>query len=579
MLTFNDEDTSRWCRIARGISMPDQSIKASLDATASTSMLPEPVVDREVTLGRLRAVMAMGEVGDAGWERRRQRLESWRKDQEGSVPSIADSPPSPVPELEDEPVTSAGDQAADMNACSLRIQTGWHGVGGTDGFDERLGGGLVSHGVHEWIGDASDRWQDEGEQPRRTKRVGSEWLPHLGPICAVVHRIGIARREQGLSAPTVAWIGRCCRPTSWSLVPNRRPVHPVLEPGSKIRMAVSPEPVGSLLSRTLVVQPPGDRVECRRWILEHAIRNPGIDVAVTDGRGFSPLDTRRLQVAMAARRDAGRAPITVMIVRPPEDLKVRSAATTRWSVRSRSSCFSSGSVGSSPRHESPGWQVRLCRVRMPQAIGMNAARHQIVAEIFPDWDRPGPGGGGDRILKDTMYNSSLETTDHVATSRPRIHASGRYSGVGDSTASAPGAVVSGSFRGDPPSILRSGSRSSPTSTAWGRWECRETRGARRESLHVESGPKVGADRDRSGSDGSITDSAGSEGGESDGSKGSGASKTPGELITGTHHPEEKHGRKCERRGDRVPRAAGEPNGEGLLFSGAKSGSPGGNGGG
>ncbi len=581
MPTFNDEDTSRWCRIARGISMPDQSIiKASLDATASTSLPPGPVVDRELTLGRLRAVMAMGEAGEAGWERRRQRLESWRKDQQGSEPSIDGSSPNSVAELEDEPVSSADDQAADVNACSLRIETGWHGVGGTDGFDDRLGGGLVSHGVHEWIGDASDRWQGEGERSRPKKRVGSEWLPHLGPICAVVHRIGIARREQGLSPPTVAWIGRCCRPTSWSLVPNRRPVHPVLEPGEKIRMAVSPDPVGSLLSRALVVQPPGDRVECRRWILEHAIRNPGIDVAVTDGRGFSPLDTRRLQVAMAARRDAGRSPITVMIVRPPEDLEVRSAATTRWLVRSRaSSCFPAGSVVSPSRHESQGWQIRLCRVRMPQAIGMDAARHQVVAEVLPDWDRPDSGGGGDRIVKDSICISSPEITGHVVTNRTRIHEVDRYSDVGDSTGFDPEGVVSGSFRGDPPSVLRSGSRSSSASTTWGRWECRETREATCESVHVESGPNVGSDRVRSGSGGSITESAGSGGSESKDSKGSGASKSPGEFIGGTHESDEKRGRKCRRGGDRVRRAAGKPNGEGLLFSGTKSGSPGGNGGG
>ena len=580
MPTFNDEDTSRWCRIARGISMSDQSIiKTSADSTASSFSPDEASVKREVTLDRLRAVLAVGAAGDAGWDRRRQRLESWRKDQRGSESAI-DSPSSKsVSEREDEPMASAGDLAAGRHGFPLRIETGWHGIGGTDGFDARLGGGLVSHGVHEWIGDASDRFEDGGAASPRKKRIGSDWLPYLGPICAVVHRIGIERREQGRSAPTIAWIGRCCRPTSWSLVSNRRPNHPVLEPGKKVRTAVSPEPVGTLLSRTLVVQPPGDRVESRRWILEHAIRNPGIDVAVADGRGFSPLDTRRLQVAMSARRDAGRSPITVMLVRPPEDLKVRSAATTRWLVRSRPPCSSPGPNASSPRRESQGWQVELCRVRMPQAIGMDAARHQVVAEITPDWDRPGLGGGSDPSVKKTISMSRTETIGHVTSSRTRIREAGGHPGFDDSIASDPGSLVPSPFRGDPPSVLRIGSCSSSAPPTWGRWECRETGGTRSQSIDLESGSDPGLDRSPSAADESVTESSGSRVLESCGSKGTEESGPPFELIATTGGIDEGRRGRYERRGHRVQRASGKPNGEGLLFAGATLGSPGGNDGG
>ena len=53
MLTFNDEDTSRWCRIACGIDMPDQTIMKQTDDFVAPIASPEETmeVDREVTLG------------------------------------------------------------------------------------------------------------------------------------------------------------------------------------------------------------------------------------------------------------------------------------------------------------------------------------------------------------------------------------------------------------------------------------------------------------------------------------------------------------------------------------------------
>ena len=576
MLMFNDEDTSRWCRIACGIDMPDHTIMKQADdfVTSISSSEEKMVIDREATLDRLRAVLARGEIGDAGWDRRRRRLESWRQDQSASESLIEDSGPGTSPEMDAEPRSPEIRRDVEMETPDPRIETGGHGVGETDGFDVGLGGGLVSHGVHEWIGDASVRFGQTSEDPDRKKRTGHHWLPCLGPIFAVVHRLSSTRRGQGLSEPTVVWIGRRCRPTSWSLVSNRRPIHPVLEPGVTVRNATSPDPLAALLSRTLVVQPPGDRAESRRWVLEHSIRNPGIDVAVADGRGFSPLDTRRLQVAMSARRDAGRSPITVMLVRPPEDLGIRSAATTRWSVRSRPACSTAESAVGSPIPENQGWQVELCRVRMPQAIGMGAARHRIVAEITPDWDRPIRDDGIEPPLKKTL--SPSETIDDVPRSRNRIREVVNAPGLDGSPVPDSGSGVVGPLRGDPSPLLRIGSCSPSTSppTSGFTSGSRSRRGGRQTSGLPTT--LAGTDGNRMDSEERIDETSESRIADHIGSK---ESEPPFQLLADEARTRWRRGSSRGSGGDRVRGTPRHSDGEGLLFSGTTSRSPGGNGGG
>ena len=580
MLTFNDEDTSRWCRIACGIDMPDQTImKQTDDFVAPIASSEETMVaDREVTLDRLRAVLARGEIGDAGWDRRCRRLESWREDQAASDSGTEESRPGTSPEMDAEPMSPEIRRDVETETPDSRIETGWHGVGETDGFDVGLGGGLVCHGVHEWIGDASDRFGETRGNPGGKKRTGHHWLPCLGPICAVVHRLSSTRRGQGRSAPMVVWIGRRCRPTSWSLISNRRPIHPVLEPGATVRDSTSPDPLAALLSRTLVVQPPGDRVESRRWVLEHAIRNPAIDVAVADGRGFSPLDTRRLQVAMSARRDAGRPPITVMLVRPPEDLEIRSAATTRWSVRSRPPCSNVQSDAGSSIGESQGWRVELCRVRMPQAIGMDAARHRIVAEITPDWDRPVLDDGIESPSKKTL--SPSETIGDVPRSRNRIHEVVNAPGLDGSPVPDSGSGVVGPVRGDPSPFLRIGSCSPSASAPTSESTSGSTFGPRSRS---EDRPASGSPTTRSGTDGNRVDSDE----RIDGTPESRIAdriepegfEPPFELLADEGRTRWRRGSGRGSGGHRVPGTPRHSDGEGLLFSGTTSRSPGGNGGG
>ena len=134
---------------------------------------------------------------------------------------------------------------------------------------------------------------------------------------------------------------------------------------------------GRLLDHSLFITPPQDDRQARRWCLEQAVRATSIDAVVVDGSGFSPLDSRRLQVAIAERKRRDESPLLVLMVRPPCERLVRSSAITRWAVAS-----SSTECPDDPRVA--GWSVRLLRARMPQASP--SMENAVVGQVHAEWD-------------------------------------------------------------------------------------------------------------------------------------------------------------------------------------------------
>ncbi|MCP4835888.1 MAG: hypothetical protein GY895_14130 [Phycisphaera sp.] len=309
------------------------------------------------TLERLRAELAIREHGDSGWSRRRDRVRSWHAAQglaedgledRSGIDGDAEGAPAAREEEPD------GIDRPTIPGPVERLPTGWMRSGTGDhaslAIDDAIGGGLVVHGIHEWLGDAMPGPDPRIEASVRSRRepIREAWRPVLGPVCSFLHGLQAVRRSQGRPGPAVAWIGRRCRPTIWSLCADRWSNGTEACAGTDL--AVS----------SLMIVPPDDSATDRRWAVERAIRCHGVDVAVVDARGFTLLDTRRLQVAMGVRRDTGGSAVSVMLLRPPSDRGIRSSATTRWIVHPACS--------DSPGHAS----VSLVRVRMPQAVGMEA---------------------------------------------------------------------------------------------------------------------------------------------------------------------------------------------------------------
>ena len=309
------------------------------------------------TLERLRAELAIREHGDSGWSRRRDRVRSWHAAQ-----GLAEDGVEGRSEIDGDAgmVSVAGQEEPEgvdrptISGAVERLPTGWMRSGTGDEasstIDDAIGGGLVVHGIHEWLGDAMPGPDPRIDASSRSRRDPSReaWRPVLGPVCSFLHGLRGLRRSQGRPRPAVAWIGRRCRPTIWSLCADRWSGG--MEACAGTDLAVS----------SLMIVPPGDSATDRRWAVERAIRCQGVDVAVVDARGFTLLDTRRLQIAMGVRHDAGGSAVSVMLLRPPSDRGIRSSATTRWIVHPACS--------DSPGHAA----VSLVRVRMPQAVGMEA---------------------------------------------------------------------------------------------------------------------------------------------------------------------------------------------------------------
>ncbi len=324
--------------------------KTSMPKTASMH-------SRRSRLDRLRTAIASVGQGDGGWGR---CCEESIRDHESRDEEASDSNSNACESMGMDGFRGAtprdGIDMFDSSSDRASLGRRWDSESiarlrtGVRTLDERLDGGLVHHGIHELIGDAATV-QDLDSHGNRG-RIDDRWIPHLGPACSLSCRLSrISRRREGRTSRTF-WIGRRCRPGPWmltSLRPNR---------GGTTKDAI----------RSSWFIRPSDAAAARRWCVEQAIDTEGADLVVADGSGFSTLDTRRLQVAMARRADAGRSPVLVVLCRPASDWRLRSAATTRWHVESS---------------RRGGWRIQLRRWRAPQRIREPASPLEIVLGLHP----------------------------------------------------------------------------------------------------------------------------------------------------------------------------------------------------
>ena len=370
--------------------VPNGAVDASPSASSAASALP-----RRSVLAGLRAAIATatgdrlealsdgadaGGRGGRGWSRRRRLLDDWHRrlaEAEDADPieetfeMVASDTATTAIAVD----TDAGESlvisdranenepaTAPVTSSSMpspaRFPLGWRRVEADDSacsdqdeIDRWLGGGLVVSAIHELVGDA-DRWTarvvDQGTSS--AGRTGNDWIPCLGSACALLQRRWADHVARGRGAFRAVWI-----------VGDRgRPMWSALHGISKTAGVGSVD--AGLVARMLHVQAPGDPA-IRRWCAEQAVRTAAIDAVVVDGRDFSLLDTRRLQIAMAARNEADHPPITIILLRPHAERRCRTAATTRWLVEP--------DPDARPFDGVPSWRWRLDRVRMPQtaAIG------------------------------------------------------------------------------------------------------------------------------------------------------------------------------------------------------------------
>ncbi len=141
------------------------------------------------------------------------------------------------------------------------------------------GGGLRAGATHEWFGYALP---DGGER--------GDWFAPLTILCAIAVRAACL---------PVIFIGRRCWPAPGALC--------------------------AALDRCLFVDPPDDA--SRLWAIDQALRCPGVGAVLADASRVDMAGSRRLQ--LAAER-GGRGGAIGLLIRPPWEHRVISAAETRW---------------------------------------------------------------------------------------------------------------------------------------------------------------------------------------------------------------------------------------------------------
>lgn len=158
-----------------------------------------------------------------------------------------------------------------------------------------------------------------------------EWFAPTPPLCLLAGMAGLAveplREDESPEATGhVAWIGRRMWPHPRTLV--------AFDPRGKAD--------DTLLRRSLFLDPPDDGT--RHWAIDLALKCEAIACVVADGRGLDMAGSRRLQLAAKE----GRA--LALMARPEREIKVHSAAATRWRVQP---------TPSPTKH--PRWRVELLR--------------------------------------------------------------------------------------------------------------------------------------------------------------------------------------------------------------------------
>ena len=221
------------------------------------------------------------------------------------------------------------------------LATGWPEI------DASLGGFPLG-GIHELFG---VEWADPppyeatvrggsrrppGFVPRGDRR--SPWIPPMG---VAIRLASLALREIGGGCPSpcrrdlphrgILWIGRAIRPDADALCTPSDPRAPGASDASRVNSALA---IRSFFLDPVETIPPGDsggesRAESLRvWAIEQAIRHEGFAAIIADGRGLTPAESRRLQVATAGRG----LPSLVLLLREPREIASRSISAFRWRV-------------------------------------------------------------------------------------------------------------------------------------------------------------------------------------------------------------------------------------------------------
>lgn len=205
-------------------------------------------------------------------------------------------------------------------------------------------GGLALGAVHEWIG-----------VDRDPARAGA------GPQAPVAVFIALAARALARRPGTLAlWVGGPVQP-AWMVLDGL-----------------------GLLERSLFVHPRSDADQL--WVLDQALRCPGVGVVASMLGRCDLGTTRRLQLAAEAGRRSGGGALG-LLARDLRDGRALSAAQTRWRVH----------PVPAPDASRARWGVRLLRCK-GMLIEPRSERHAWTLEFDPprqfhdlEGDRDAPG--------------------------------------------------------------------------------------------------------------------------------------------------------------------------------------------
>lgn len=187
------------------------------------------------------------------------------------------------------------------------VPTGW------DSIDSVLpGGGLTRHAVHEWIG--LEPLGSSGMSHGARTAAGA-WIVPMGVLVHLARQAALTARRAG-EPIAVCWIGRRVWPTVFALARDHLHQHDQHDQRE-------PERMPDLAACSLLVD--ADDARARLWAIDHAARSAQV-LVIADGSGLDMASTRRLQLAAEA------GGWMVHLARPPGELKVLSAASTRWRV-------------------------------------------------------------------------------------------------------------------------------------------------------------------------------------------------------------------------------------------------------
>lgn len=145
-----------------------------------------------------------------------------------------------------------------------------------------------------------------------------EWFADSCPAALFA---GVAAKSLADRPGSILWIGRGCWPFPAWLTPD-------------------------LLRRSVFIDPACDAE--RAWAIDQALRCPGVSCVVADGRRIDMPNSRRLQLA------AGSSQGLALMARPPDEIRLLSAARTRWRVMAAPN-------PDARFHPAPRWTVELLR--------------------------------------------------------------------------------------------------------------------------------------------------------------------------------------------------------------------------